>query len=67
MSNSCKDDITPSIIVNVIMPYVIDDVMKIKLVIELRHASPDSMPSPCSDLSTNKSLSLTIGYIGEMC
>ena len=22
---------------------------------------------PCSDLSTNKSLSLTIGYIGEVC
>ena len=26
-----------------------------------------SVPSPCGDLSTNKSLSLTIGYIGEVC
>ena len=26
-----------------------------------------SVASPCSDLSTNKSLSLTIGYIGEVC
>ena len=42
------------------MPYVIDDVMKIKLATEWRHIG-------CSDLSTNKSLSLTIGYIGEVC
>ena len=31
--NSCKNDVTPSID-NVIMPYVIDDVMKIKLATE---------------------------------
>ena len=24
------------------------------------------VPSPCSDLSTNKSLNLTIGYIGDL-
>ena len=29
--------------------------------------SRQSVPSPCSDLSTNQSLSLTIGYIGEVC
>ena len=43
------------------MRYMIDDVMKFKLATEWRHAGP------CSDLSTNKSLSLTIGYIGEVC
>ena len=29
--------------------------------------SSRSVPSPCSDLSTNISLNLTIGYIGEVC
>ena len=29
--------------------------------------SGQSVPSPCSDLSTNKSLNLTIGYIGNQC
>ena len=55
---SCKNDFT-SAIVNVIGLYVIDDVMKIKLWTEWSQASP------CSDLSTNKSLNLTIGYIGN--
>ena len=32
-----------------------------------RITSRRSVPSPCSDLSTNKSMSLTIGYIGEVC
>ena len=50
-------------IVNVAMPYVIDDVMKIQT--GNRMTSRQSMPCLCSDLSTNKSLSLTIGYIGE--
>ena len=48
-------------IVDVSMPYVIDDIMKIKLATEWRHTSP------YSDLSTNKSLSLTIDYIGDVC
>ena len=26
-----------------------------------------SVSSPCSELSINKSLSLTIGYVGEVC
>ena len=43
------------------MSYVIDDVMNIKLANEWRHAGP------YSDLSTHKSLSLTFGYIGEVC
>ena len=43
------------------MRHIIDDVMKFKLATEWRHAGPSS------DLSTNKSLSLTIGYIGEVC
>ena len=46
------------------MPYVIDDVMKIKLATEWRHAGP--CPVRAVSLSTNKSLSLTIGYIGEV-
>ena len=29
--------------------------------------SRQSVPSPYSNLSTNKSLSLTIGFIDEMC
>ena len=40
---------------------MIDDVMKIKLMTEGSHASM------CSDLSTNKSLNLMIGYIGNQC
>ena len=36
-SNSCKNDVTPSI-VNVTMPYVIDEGMEIELAIELRQA-----------------------------
>ena len=32
-----------------------------------RMTSRRSVSCPCSDLSTNKSLSLTIGYIGEGC
>ena len=32
MSSSCKNEVTPSI-VNVTMPYEIDDVMKLKLAI----------------------------------
>ena len=42
------------------MLYVIDDVMEMKLATEWRHASP------CKDLSNNKSLNLSIGYIGEV-
>ena len=42
------------------MPYVIDDVMKIQT--GDRMTSRRSVPCPCSDLSTNKSLSFTIGY-----
>ena len=64
MSNSCKNDVTPSI-VNFTMPYVIDDVIKIQT--GDRMTSPRSVHCPCSDLSTNKSLSLTIGYIGAVC
>ena len=52
-------------VVNVTMGYVIDDVMRIKLATEWSQAGP--FPSLCSDLSANKSLSLTIGYIGEVC
>ena len=48
-------------IVNISRLYVIDDVMKIKLAKECHHTSP------CCDLSTNKSLNLTIGYIGDQC
>ena len=55
-----KNNVTPSV-VNVTRLYVIDDNMKIKLAGELHHASP------CSDLSINKSLNLTIGYIGDQC
>ena len=40
---------------------MIDYVMETKLVTEWRQANPRS------DLLTNKSLSLTIGYIGEVC
>ena len=29
--------------------------------------SRQPVPSPCSNLSTNKSLSITFGYIGEVC
>ena len=47
--------------VNVTRLYVIDDIMKIKLATEWHYVSP------CSDLSTNKSLDLTIGYTGEVC
>ena len=60
MSLSCKNDVTPSI-VTVTRLYVIDDGMKIKLATEWRHAGP------CSDLSTNKSLNLTSGYICGQC
>ena len=56
----CWKDITPSI-ANVTRLYMIDDVMKIKLATEWRHANL------CSDHSTNKSLKLTIGYIGDQC
>ena len=48
-------------IVNVTRLFVIDDVMKIKLATKWHYASP------CSDLSTNKSLNLTIGYIDDQC
>ena len=64
MSSSCKNDVTQSI-VNITLPYVIDDDMKIQT--GDRMTSHRSVLSPCSDLSTNKSLSLTIGYIGEVC
>ena len=47
------------------MPYVIYDVMKIQT--GDRMTSRQSVPCPCSDLSTNKSLGLTISYIGEVC
>ena len=47
------------------MQYVIDDVMKIQT--GDRMTSHRSVPCPFSDLSINKSLSLTIGYIGEVC
>ena len=40
---------------------MIDDVMKVKI------TSRQSVLSPCSDLSTNKSLNLTISYIGDQC
>ena len=59
-SISSKNDVT-LFIVNVTRLYVIDDVMKIKLATEWRHTCP------CSDLSTNKSLNLTIGYMGDQC
>ena len=47
------------------MQYVIDDIMKIQT--GDRKTSRRSVPCPCSDLSTNKSLSLTIGFFGEVC
>ena len=47
------------------MPYVIVDVMKIQT--GDRMTSRRSVLCPCSDLSTDKLLSLTIGYIGEVC
>ena len=43
------------------MSYVIGDIIKIKLATDWRHASP------CTDLSTNSSLGLTIGYMDEVC
>ena len=52
MSIICKKDVKPSV-VNVTRQYTIDKIMKIKLATEWRL---------CSDLSTNKSLNLTIGY-----
>ena len=42
------------------MPYMIFDIIKIKLATKWRHG-------PCSDLSTNNSLGLTIGYMDEVC
>ena len=39
MHKSCKNDVTPYS-VNVTMPYVIGDIIKIKLATEWRHASP---------------------------
>ena len=63
-AQSCKNNVTLSTF-NVTMPYVIDDVMKIKLATKWHHASHVS--SPCCDLSTDKSLNLTIGYLGEVC
>ena len=54
MSVSCKHNVALSI-VNTAMLYVMDDVMKIKLAADCHNASA------CSDLSTNKSLNLTIG------
>ena len=53
-SSSCKNDVTPSI-VNVTMPYVINDVMKIQT--GNRMTSRRSVHCPCSDFSTNESLS----------
>ena len=52
-------------IVNETMLYVIDDSMKIQTGDQMM--SRRSVPCPFSDLSTNKSLSFTIGYIGEVC
>ena len=67
MSYSYKND-TKLSIVNHTWPNVIDDVMKIKLTTECRHASCCPVCAlACSDLSINKSLNLTIGYIGEVC
>ena len=64
MSSSCENNVTPSI-VNDTVSYVLNDVMKNKT--GDGTTSSRSEPSPCSDLSTNKSLSLTFGYIGEVC
>ena len=60
MSICCENDVTLSI-VNVTRLYMMDDDMKIKLATKWRHINP------CSVLSTNKSLNLTIGYIGIQC
>ena len=62
MSTSFKNEVTPSI-VNVTRLYVIDDVMKSNW----RSNDVTSVSSSCSDLSNNKSLNLTIGYISDQC
>ena len=64
---SCKNNVTQSI-TNVTRLYVIDDVIKSNWRSnDVMADSAQTVPSQCSDLSTNKSLNLSIGYIGDQC